>query len=358
MRYLKAFGLYEAKKHPLEDILMDAMQNTVEGQDLAAVCNNRYRVDSKGKLVIEGLRGRTYIQQKADGSWEHWVLATGRVYGQGVHPTLEECLRGCWMDFLLNSTSIRPKGMNMEAFRDLVNANLSEFAGQALGISDLRDKSVEIMHRGMKTPIVSVDQFIKLPKWYPALQLLGLKMLQYKTQQYYQLFSDDSALVQIFFSPEELEGNNYLKNALTYGVAIKLHPYPILKSSIDYTGITIDIGGEDGGLSAFADSVWSSKKLHKALVDKENSFWKNDQGVLDRWYLIRQIGAEVLKNVASGQSLGDFNDVILKAMQGREFTFAQAKTIRDTIPEIWQAYVDTHTDGDNVKYAPILGEFF
>ena len=358
MRYLKSFGLYEAKKHPLEDILMDAMQNTVEGQDLSAVCNNRYRVDSKGKLVIEGLRGRTYIQQRADGSWEHWVLATGRVYGQGAYPTLGECLRGCWMDFILDSTSIRPKGMNMESFRTLVKNNLSEFEGQALGIADLRDKSVEIMHRDFQTPITSPRQLIDLPKWSAVLQLLGLEEIQ--NNGAYRLFPEDSVLVQIFFSPEELKDNYRLHNAIAYNIRINVHPWTVLKASeISPYRLDLDIGGDEQDLPAFADKIWANKKFHKALLNFEGTYHANqDQVVMERIKLIRQIAVDVFNNVAAGRPPGDLQKMILSYMQGREFTFAQAKMLRDAIPEIWQAYVDTHPDAEGVKYAPILGEFF
>jgi hypothetical protein len=357
MRYLQTYHLYEAKKHPLEDILMDAMQNTAEGQDLAAACNNRYRVDSKGKLVIEGLRGRTYIQQRADGSWEHWVLATGRVYGQGAYPTLGECLRGCWLDFLLDSTSIRPKGMNMESFRTLVKNNLGEFEGQALSVSGLRDKSVEIMHRDFQTPITNPKQLMDLPKWSTALQLLGLKEMN---QAEYQLFSPDSGLVQIFFSPEELIKENYrLIRGISYHIQIQVHPWTILKAEVLPYRLDLDIGGEGEDLPAFADTIWTGKKFHKALLDFDGVTYAGmDQEVLERIKLIRQIAVNVFNDVAAGRPLGSFQEMILTFMQGRDFTFAQAKRIRDVMPEIWQAYVDTHPEAEDVKYAPILGEFF
>ena len=357
MRYLQTYQLYEAAitEHPL----LDGMRNTVGGLDLAALTSD-FRVDRTGKLVIEGLRGKTFVQQQPDGTWKHWIVSTGRVYGEGTYATLEECLEGCWMDFILYSNYVRPSEMNMQAYRDLVVANLSEFQGKALSKQGLRQKVVDLIQKDFKRPIQDAVDFWILPKWLPALKALGLTTESHRVA----LFHQDSAIVSIFFTPEELESSSsytrLLPNRLPLNFHVKVEPWEVLKMEINYT-VDLTIGGDLSTLPAFADEVWGSKRLHRAMTTAfakgiaENDF---SEEIQQKMLALRQVGVDLLQKVAAGGKVADIVSTLLPVMQDKDFTFSQAKRISEVMPELWQAYVNTHPDPDQVKHSALLGDFF
>ena len=359
MRYLQTYQLYEAAitEHPL----LDGMRNTVGGLDLAALTSD-FRVDRTGKLVIEGLRGKTFVQQQPDGTWKHWIVSTGRVYGEGTYATLEECLEGCWMDFVLYSNYVRPSEMNMQAYRDLVVANLSEFQGKALSKQQLRQKVVDLIQKDFKRPIQDAVDFWILPKWLPALNALGLTTESHRVA----LFHPDSAIVSLFFTPEELEDNfassytRLLANRIPLNFHVKVEPWEVLKMEINYS-VDLTIGGDLSTLPAFADEVWGSKRLHRAMTTafaKKISEYDFPEEIQQRMLALRQVGVELLQKVAAGGKVADIVSTLLPVMQDKDFTFSQAKKIREVMPELWQAYVDTHPDPDQVKHSALLGDFF
>lgn len=361
MRYLQPYRLYEAAitEHPL----LDGMRDTVGGRDLAALCGNDYRVDRAGKLVIEGLRGKTFVQQQYNGTWRHWVLATGRVYGEGVYATLEECLTGCWTDFVLNSTSIRPQEMNMKAYRDLIAANLSELQGKALNKEGLRVQVVALIQRDFKHPIKDHSDFFNLPKWRPALDALGFTSDPFGS---FYLFHSTSAIANIFFTPEELESaspHQYtpLGHRLTMRFYVNVEYWEVLKMEIDPYSVTLSVGGDLSTLPAFADEVWGGKRLHRAMT---TTFMKAISGedfpdeVKQRMLALREFGVQLLQKVAAGGKVADMVSTLLPVMQGKDFTFSQAKKISEVMPELWVEYIKTHPDPDSVKHSALLADFF
>lgn len=360
MRYLQPYRLYEAAT--TEQPLLDGMRDTVGGRDLAALSTG-FRVDRLGKLVIEGLRGRTYVLQQPDGTWKHWVLATGRVYGEGVYATLEECLTGCWMDFVLNSTSIRPQEMNMQAYRDLIAANWSEFQGKALNQSELRAQAVALIQRDFKHPIKDPSDFFDLPKWRPALDALGFTTDSVGS---FYLFHEDSGIINLFFTPEELESGSFpvhasLTNRLFMRFTIKVEPWEVLKMEPGPYRVTLTLGGDLSTLPAFADEVLGSKRLHRAMT---TAFAKEIAGdnfpgdVKQRMLALREFGVQLLQKVAAGGKVADMVSTLLPVMQDKDFTFSQAKKISEVIPELWAEYVKTHPDPDSVKHSALLADFF
>jgi len=361
MRYLQPYRLYEAAitEHPL----LDGMQDTVGGRDLAALCGNDYRVDRTGKLVIEGLRGKTFVQQQPDGTWRHWVLSTGRVYAEGVYATLEECLAGCWLDFVLNSTSIRPQEMNMKAYRDLIAANLSELQGKALNKQGLRAQVVALIQRDFKHPIKDHRDFFDLPKWRPALDALGFTIDQFGS---FWLFHSTSAIVNIFFTPEELESASpshpkLLGHRLAMRFYVSVEYWEGLKMGIDPYGVALSVGGDLSTLPAFADEVWGGKRLQRGMTTAFTKAIPGDDfpdDVKQRMLALREFGVQLLQKVAAGGKVGDLTSTLLPLMQERDFTFAQAKRISEVMPELWAEYVKTHSDPDSVKHSALLADFF
>lgn len=367
MRYLQPYRLYEAAitEHPL----LDGMQDTVGGRDLAALCGNDYRVDRTGKLVINGLRGKTFVQQQPDGTWRHWVLATGRVYVEGSYATLEECLEGCWLDFVLNSISIRPQKMNMEAYRNLINSHLGELQGKALDQGALRNAVVRIMQRGFAEPLQDASDFLGTSKWLPVLKVLGFFQPEVArlSSLDFHLFYQDSPIVSIFLSPEDEAGasshsGSFRVNALLeYRFTIQVQPWECLDAQIDAHSAYLEIGGERASLAPFADEVFGGKRLHRALTTAFANYiaqYDVSPAVQQKMLALREFGVQLLQKVAAGGKVEDLTSTLLPLMQERDFTFAQAKRISEIMPELWAEYVKTHPDPDSVKHSALLADFF
>ena len=217
MKYLKNFALYEAKsKNPNEDEIMDAMTNSPAGKDLAAMASS-YKVDRTGKLVIAGLRGRTYVKPDPAGSrWIHWVEATGRTYGHGAAPTLEECLRDCWKEFILNSTSFRPQGMKIKEYISQIEPVLSSFEGKALNMNDLQFEITKVIKGDPSwNPIRDPSFIFEYPELREVFDFIGLeKVFGYKKHGgfmivNYKLLGNNSPLVQILPYDNNMTGNEF-----------------------------------------------------------------------------------------------------------------------------------------------------
>lgn len=207
MKYLKSFSLYEAKIKPVDpsvDLIRDAMSNTSAGKDLAAVAKS-YTVSSNGKLVLNGLRGKTYVKEDPLGArWVHWVRSTGRSYAHGSAPTLEACLRDCWKEFVLNSTTFRPQGMKINEYLDKIEPVLSSFEGKALNVADLQFKIMKILYDKTNwNPIRDPSFVLDRPEFQDVFDFIGLK----KEEEYiqyggfktviYVLLDNESPLAQI-----------------------------------------------------------------------------------------------------------------------------------------------------------------
>lgn len=363
MRYLQPYRLYEAAitEHPL----LDGMRDTVGGRDLAALSTG-FRVDRTGKLVIEGLRGKTFVQQQPNGTWRHWVLATGRVYGEGVYATLQECLAGCWTDFLLNSNSIRPQKMNMEAYRNLINSHLGELQGKALDQGALRNAVVRIMQQGFTVPIHDARDFLETSKWMPVLKVLGFFQEEAARLSYmsFYLFHQDSPIVNIFFTQEELSSAysyRTIENHVGYRFDIQVEPWECLNAQIDVNSTFLEIGGERASLAPFADEIFGGKKLHRALTSafaKDISGYGIPPALQQKMVALRQFGVQLLQKVAAGGNVADMVLTLLPVVQDKDFTFSQAKMIKEVMPELWAEYVKTHPDPDSVKHSALLADFF
>lgn len=365
MRYLQTYALFESI--PPEHPLLQAMQTAPGGLDLGALSTS-FRVDRTGKLVIKGLRGRTYVQQQPDGTWKHWTLATGQVYGTGVYATLDECLAGCWMELVLNSQSFRPKGMRIETYQNLISSNLSALQGKGFKKDELRQQILDLIGQDFNHQIQNAKDFYDLPKWRPTLEILGFSPKNDSNEII--LFGSDSVIINLFLSSKELSKDfslfpgdfNSYSNLVETCIRIDVKPWEVLKIQ-DYTFNTtaLTIGGDISTLPAFADKVWGSKKFHTKLTDsfrKEISGRGLSQDLKQRLFTMRQVGVQLLQKVAGGGTRGDLISILLPIMQDRNFSPSEAGRINELMPELWQAYVAAHPDPDSVRLSPLLGNFF
>lgn len=165
---------------------MDAMVNTPAGKDLAAMATS-YKVDRTGKLVITGLRGRTYVKSDPAGSrWIHWVEATGRSYAHGAAPTLEACLRDCWREFVLNSTTFRPQNfikggetskISLKDYVKIIDPVLSSLEGKALNQNDLRFEILKVVKDDPSwNPIIDLKFIWDWPQLKEVFDFIGLEI--------------------------------------------------------------------------------------------------------------------------------------------------------------------------------------
>ena len=191
---------------------MDAMANTSAGKDLAAMSKS-FRVDRTGKLIIEGLRGKTCVKQNPNGEWVHWVESTGRSYGEGSASTLEACLRGCWREFILHSQSFRPDRMNIKEYLSKIEPVVSSFEGKALNIDDLQWEIQKIIDGTPHlNPIRDPSFVFDRPDLQEVFDFIGLKDDRGNFKRkggfevcHYQILGSESPLLQILPYPE---GNN------------------------------------------------------------------------------------------------------------------------------------------------------
>ena len=219
MRYLKNFSLYEAnvkKSNPTVDLINDAMINTPAGKDLAAMARS-YSVSNTGKLTMEGLRSRTYVQQDSNGVWNHWVVSNSNSYGEGKAATLEECLRDCWRGFVLNSVTFRPKGMKIKKYLDQITPHLHKFEGKGLDIYDLQWEIKKILDGTPNPNPIKDPRFV----WdHPELQwvfdFIGLDKNPYHRRgelgfwfASYRMLGDESPLAQILPYKQKSRDNGF-----------------------------------------------------------------------------------------------------------------------------------------------------
>jgi hypothetical protein len=251
MRYLKNFSLYEAKtqkSNPVKDQIMDAMVNTPAGKDLAAMARS-YSVNSTGTLTLEGLRGKTYVAQDPNrGVWNHWVVAKGRTYAEGESPTLEACLRDCWREFVLNSTTFRPKGMKIKEYTDQIGPVLSSLEGKALDIYDLQWEILKILKGTPDLDTIREARFLlDFPELQGVFDFIGLELekgIEFRGDAGFELLSyqiadNDSPLAQILPYADMKNPQNAIK--------LKIKAIPEDEYRVDpdmYWSIFFQVGGD------------------------------------------------------------------------------------------------------------------
>ena len=180
MKYIKTYQLFEAAtRQSVTDEIVKALENTVEGKDLLSLAysstsGDLYKPRRTGRVEINYLRGKTYITQLENGKWYHAVEATGRTYGEGIYDSLTECIRGVWIDFITNSTSIRPKGMPLKMYKKFVDQEINNMMGKNLSILEIRSHLSKSYFDG-KTPMDWKSPIFSSPRWIQILDFIGFK---------------------------------------------------------------------------------------------------------------------------------------------------------------------------------------
>lgn len=181
MKYLETFRLFEAAtRQSVTDEIVKALENTVEGKDLLSLAyttntsGDLYKPRKTGRVEINYLRGKTYITQLENGKWYHAVEATGRKYGEGTYDSLTDCIRGMWVDFITNSTSIRPKGMPIKTYKKFVDQEINNMMGKNLTIQEIRSY-LSKFYFGGKTPMSWKSPIFSSPRWIQILDFIGFE---------------------------------------------------------------------------------------------------------------------------------------------------------------------------------------
>lgn len=187
MKYLESYQLFEAKnRQAITDEIVNALENTPEGKDLLGLAikelsysdgldkTSRYTARRTGRVEINNLRGKTYITRLEDGKWYHAVEATGRTYGEGIYDSLTDCIRGVWVDFITNSTSIRPQGMNIKRFKKFVDQEINNLIGKNLNKLEIR-KHLSKAYFGGEEPMNEDSPIFSSPRWKQIFDFIGLE---------------------------------------------------------------------------------------------------------------------------------------------------------------------------------------
>lgn len=267
MNHLKPYYIFESDNSKLD--LMDAMRNSSAGKDLVAL-GISYRVDRTGKLVIEGIRGKTYIQQQSDGSFKHWVYATGREYGVGIFSTLDECIRNCWREVLTDSgnfTDLRPKGMKIKEYKEKVLSDIHKLEGRSLEKSDLQFEILKILKNDPNwDPILTLKGILDRPDLKETFEFLGLRKI---TTGYDKIFEWTSYLILGKNSPIAKAFGSDSEDA----VEIHIKTFPEEKFEIEPTHIAnymiFNIGGDVSEIKNYSDKIIRS--IASQLPDERHS---------------------------------------------------------------------------------------
>ena len=185
MKHVKTFKLFEAAtRQSVTDEIVNALENTIEGKDLLAIATRSseslagspdpYKARKTGRVEINNLRGKSYITQLDNGKWYHAVEATGRIYGEGTYDSLNDCIRGMWTDFIVNSTSIRPKGMPLKMYAGFVNKEINKLIGKNLSTAEIR-RFLSKAYFGGKEPMTENSPIFSSPRWKQIFNFLGFR---------------------------------------------------------------------------------------------------------------------------------------------------------------------------------------
>lgn len=260
MIYLKPYHLFESVSNPID--LMDVMKNTPEGRDLAAVAES-YKVDRTGKIVLLGMRGKTFIQPQPDGSYKHWVFATGKTYGEGSGSTAEECIRDCWRQFILKSTTFRPQGYNMKEYEEKISGILHTFEGKALDTFDLQFEIRKILFDKPSNwnPIRDPKNLIDLPELEKAWDLLGLDLSKkphssggFKSY-IFDILEKDSRFYQMLNLPNIRDGFKISINTHSVWWNNNIKTFDGLEVKDSVYRIEVNVGGDLSETNDYSDKI-------------------------------------------------------------------------------------------------------
>lgn len=398
MRYLETFQLFEAaNRQSVTDEIVNALENTPEGKDLLGLASKPFRLAADkilykarktGKVEINNLRGKTYITQLEDGTWYHAVYATGRTYGEGIYDSLTDCIRGVWVEFITNSTSIRPQGMNIKEYKEFVDQEINNLIGKNLSTVEIR-KHLSKAYFGGKEPMTEKAPIFSSPRWKQIFDFIGLekrtgpfeiKIMSKCLPNFWNYVGNktDSPLTQL--ADIVLKTSNirtrYVEGASLYDLHFRSHR-PLIGisfSEVPYK-MSADILFGDCVAIYIGDTIEKSKEVETIAAKKFIEL----KSVLDGKYIddndnITEFGHtyEILKAF-----VGFAMDIFAKGMEGEDeieinntvffklianemkdlsIPAEGLSGIRKNLPELWNIYKNISTNTEGLETLADLGE--
>jgi hypothetical protein len=284
MKYVKTFKLFEAAtRQSVTDEIVNALENTVEGKDLLSLARSStsgdlYKPRRTGRVEINYLRGKTYITQLENGKWYHAVEATGRTYGEGVYDSLTDCIRGVWVDFITNSTSIRPQGMPIKTYKKFVDQEINNIMGKNLTIPQIR-KHFSKAYFGGKEPMDETSAIFSSPRWKQILDFIGLEKetsdssIKIRSKSFpwgvwnYVGGKNDSPLLQLADMLLKTSEIGSLKGASLYDLHFSKAPIELFFSVVPRK-MDMDYRGDDYVVIHIGDTIEKSKEI-ETIAAKE-----------------------------------------------------------------------------------------
>jgi hypothetical protein len=395
MKYIKTYQLFEAAtRQSVTDEIVNALENTVEGKDLLALANrlttsgDLYKARRTGRVEINNLRGKTYITQLENGKWYHAVEATGRTYGEGIYDSLTDCIRGVWIDFITNSTSIRPQGMPIKEYKKFVDQEINNLIGKNLDIPETR-KHFSKAYFGGKEPMDEHSPIFSSPRWKQILNFIGLvrreksvrdSRIEIVCQSFANGFwnytgnKTDSPLIKLADIVLQSSGNRGIEGASLYDLHFRNVPIAIsfsevpkkLKMSYFMSGVDIHVGDtiekckevETTAAKAFIElkSSVDTKYIDNELPDKKQIHMYEILKAFVRFAMdIFAKGMEGEDEIEISDTV--FFKLIAKEMKGLSIPAEGLSNIRKNLPELWNIYKNlSGNDPGGLETLADLGE--
>lgn len=171
MRYLKPHPIYE-KKAELDELL-DAINNSPEGEDLKALCDMEAKKSGRVFVNPKGLPGsKTYIEKSPLATatpWYYAALSNGKPFSTAYFHTAEEAIRDLWAYILSKNP---PTGFKKSEFKQWLLDPACGFHGQGSSSDDIIRAYIKL-----KTPqgmISDPDQYFASPEMQDRLSEAGL----------------------------------------------------------------------------------------------------------------------------------------------------------------------------------------
>jgi hypothetical protein len=373
MRYLETFQLFEsATRQSVTDEIVYALENTVEGKDLLALAargqgNDLYKPRRTGRVEINNLRGKTYITQLPNGEWYHAVEATGRTYGEGVYNSLNDCIRGVWVDFITNSTSIRPQGMPLKIYKGFVDQEINNLIGKNLSIQEIRNHFSKEAYFGGKQPMDGYSPIFSSPRWKQILDFIGLEKIiePYAITLALKSFpksiwgyvdnKKNSPLLQLAAVVLKTSGSRGFREASLYDLHFRSVPLSITfitspqKMSVDNitdhvyirVGDTIEKSKEVETIAA-KEFLRLKSSVGSSYIDEELPERKQMQmyGILKEFV---KFAMDLFAKGMEGEDEIEINDtaffkMVAKEMKDLQITPEELYSIRKNVPSLWNIY--------------------
>jgi hypothetical protein len=392
MKYIKTYQLFEAAtRQSVTDEIVNALENTVEGKDLLSLARSStsgdlYKPRRTGRVEINYLRGKTYITQLENGKWYHAVEATGRTYGEGVYDSLTDCIRGVWVDFITNSTSIRPQGMPIKTYKKFVDQEINNIMGKNLTIPQIR-KHFSKAYFGGKEPMDETSAIFSSPRWKQILDFIGLKKetsdssIKIRSKSFpwgvwdYVGGKNDSPLLQLADMLLKTSEIGSLKGASLYDLHFRKVPIELFFSVVPRK-MDMDYQGDDYVVIYIGDTIEKSKEI-ETIAAKEFIELKStvDSNYIDEdlplskqtqtYEILKafvKFAMDIFAKGMEGEDEIEINDtaffkLIAKELKDLSIPAESLNSIRKKLPELWNIYKDLGgKDPGGLETAADLGE--